>query len=85
MSTENAARIFEVLSRVSPANHQRPSVAKDQAKCKNVAVRIVEKIVWGWEKRKVKRLFQSTSWLRSTRFVVIVIRFFANLMFYSPK
>jgi hypothetical protein len=61
---------------------REPLVRKmlSQIKCKNLVVGIAGKIVWGWEKRKVKRSFQYTLSSRRSRCVVIAIRFFANLI-----
>ena len=66
-------KVFESLTR------DLREFAKEQIKCKNLVVGIAGKTVWGWGKRKVKRSFQYTLSSRSSRCVVIAIRFFANL------
>jgi hypothetical protein len=53
---------------------------KEQTKCENLVVGIVEKIVCWQEKRKVKRSCQFTLSLKRNTYVAIAIRFFVNLI-----
>jgi hypothetical protein len=53
---------------------------KEQTKCENLVVGIVEKILCRSGNRKVKRSFQFTLSLKRSRYVVIAIRSFVNLI-----